>query len=304
MGRAVKISAGEPQPRAAAPGRAGSKAAAAPADRRPQAVAQTAVMEAIDRSPRVVAQRAFIAGLGDPPRGRTLAAPEGSRAASRPVVQRTGTVVDDFMGCAKLYVPEAKTSVAAYYCHGVYSKQIDPVGGIKLGYLAPHGSTTSTNATAVELSATHPAETDSNGQWHSYILSAEGNASDDSAWLEIAERAKKAVAWIKSPTTTGDVVAALKGLGYTDILAVHCREVFGEDNIDWDPLSNQEVEIEGLGWLVERSSMDGWLNSDGEPIDSKTSMAKDDLYYSVTAGKSYKVMDPDEGGKVRICALE
>jgi hypothetical protein len=220
------------------------------------------------------------------------------------VIQRRGTVTEFMGGKVKLYVPEVATKKAAYYCHGVYYEQIDPVEGVSLGYLAPHKSTTSANASAVMLAPNSVAERDLDGKWHSYILSMEANASEDEVWLAHAEKARRAVAWVQSPTTTDAIVSALKVAGYSEILAVHCREVMGADNIDWDPETNAKIVVEQKGWRVERASMVGWQDANLDKLDETSTLTKGDIYYDGVAKKSRKVLNPDDDGKVRICTLD
>jgi len=221
------------------------------------------------------------------------------------IAQRKGTVVELLDGKVKLYKPEAKTIKAAYYCHGVYNEQMDPVAGITLGYLAPHKSTTTANASAVLLAPNREAEKDINGKWHSYTLTQEANASEDDAWLELAKLSGRAIASIQDLTTTSELVLALKEAGYSDLLAVHCREVFGEENVDWDPETNAEVVIEQEGWLIDRVTMNGWMDSSYiNEITEHTKISKDEILYDKKSNKARKVLNPDENGQVRICTYE
>lgn len=219
--------------------------------------------------------------------------------------QQSGTIDQSYIGGAvKLYLPAAKTTRAAYYCHGVYDKQTEPVAGVTLGYLAPHQSTTVASPTAVKLSATRQAEIDDERTWHSYVLSKEAHADQDDAWLQLAEESGRAIASIQKPLTTNDVVEALKASGYTDILAVHCREVLGAENVDWNPETNQELVTEQVGWLVERSKINGWRDASYDVVDSTTLVEAGMIFYDEQAKASRTILNADEHGKVRICAYE
>jgi hypothetical protein len=247
--------------------------------------------------------------VADAPAHQAFANPATSPASpyavsQRDVIQRKGTVEANFMGgTAKLYIPEAVTTKAAYYCHGVYAEQIDVIDGVSLGYLAPHQSTTSTNPSAVELDPNRQAEV-MHGKWHSYTLTKESGANSDDTWIDLADSSGRAIAWVQKATTTGEMVAALKKSGYTDILAVHCREVFGEDNIDWDPETDSAIVVQQEGWLIDRATMKGWQDAMGKALDDSSSVEAGDIFYDGQAKKSLKVLNPDEGGKVRICHLE
>jgi hypothetical protein len=264
-------------------------------DNRPEVIAQRKLQAMIDQS----ARQQFEVRAGDGTKGIK------HKNIQREIIQRKGTVNAKFMGgSVKLYIPEGGTTKAAYYCHGVYHEQMDVVTGVQLGYLAPHKSTTSANASAVSLAPNRSAETDNDGKWHSYILTKEASANADEVWLELAEESGRAIAWVQSPTTTSAIVTALKAAGYTDILAVHCREVMDEENVDWNPETNQEIVVEQEGWLIDRATMVGWRDSMWDALDDKSVLKKDEIFYDEAAKKSRKVLNPNEKGRVRICTHE
>lgn len=222
--------------------------------------------------------------------------------ASHTVVQRLATKDATFMnGDVHLYRPSHPTTTAVLYCHGVFHKMIPPIPGVTLAYVAPHQTTTSANPSAISVTATHAAA-DGQGQWWSYTLTRESNV-EEAQLLELAEASQRAIAHVQNLTNTAAVVSALKDSGYSTIVAVHCREVLGEVNEDWDAATNQQMDTTQEGWLIDRSSMDNWLDASLSPIGPTTVINAGETFMNPANNTAYTVMVADENGRVRIRGL-
>ena len=226
-------------------------------------------------------------------------APIAARNPNDRTAQRVAKVDQDFLGGkAILYTPDASTTRAAYYAHGTFSDFIHAVGGVNLGYLCPPNATVSTNAGSVVASATHGADSGAPpGKWHSYALTIEAG-SENAEWASYAEDSQRAIAYVVQPMTTAEIVSALVALGYTEILAVHCREVEGQDNVDWDPETGQVIQRDAE-ITIARSALTGWLDACGDALDAVSPLTAGDRYLNQRLQESYEVIE-QTGETVRL----
>ncbi len=163
-------------------------------------------------------------------------------------IQRNGDGKEettDSDGPFKLFKPVEETTKVAIFAHGVIdaSNTVAPISGVELGYYSPHGTSVVTNLSSAESSPSHlPTIPGGDDQWASYVLSTIG-ALDESELQQFATKNGIAVAFIVDPTTTGDVVGALSGMGYADIRGVHCREPADGGEEFGVEIEEQEAEI-------------------------------------------------------------
>lgn len=202
----------------------------------------------------------------------------------------TGSGPELMGGKVLLFVPPKPTTRAAIYCHGVYSSQAKAVTGVTLTYVAPHETTTMANPDAIKVSGSHPADIDGDGNWHNYTLTKEPNANLTENGPSLATASNRAIAWVQGATTTNEIVAALSSAGYTDLLAVHCREVLDGNNRDWDPLTDSEVTVVYEQQTVDRSAMNGWYDVEGDQVDGSTNLVVNARYYNFSTKRYYEVL--------------
>lgn len=144
-----------------------------------------------------------------------------------------------------LYEPKEHSSKAVIFCHGIFHSEEKPIEEVHLGYLCPHATTISANPSAISLHATYGPTVPTNSKWYNYTLTkVEIHNMDDEAWQNLADSNNIAIAIIIDPTVTIQTVTALKKEKYDKILAIHCREVLEEDNPDWDPFTNRQIELD------------------------------------------------------------
>ncbi|BAY19476.1 hypothetical protein NIES21_53390 [Anabaenopsis circularis NIES-21] len=195
-------------------------------------------------------------------------------------IQRAGEKIGG--GIAELYVPDAATTTACFFGHGVYNDDIAAIDGVTLGYFCPHQSALNSNLSMMEQGTLYDASLhDEDGKWHNYTLTAAHIGLDDNQAKTNCNTNNSALALITSATSTEAIVNALKAKGYTTLKAIHCREVNGVDNQEWDPTTNQAIEVEQVEQkeeTVDRASLNGKVDINGDPITENTAINDDDVY--------------------------
>jgi hypothetical protein len=193
------------------------------------------------------------------------------------VVQRAARMIGG--GVAKLHEPDDAVTTASVFSHGVYNNDIDVIDDMALGYYCPHQSLLNSNLTMMRLDTLYPAATGApDNKWHNYTLNvADIGLSDEEATTRCNE-SHSALAEIKEATSTSAIVALLKAEDYNTIKAIHCREVNGADNQEWDPVANQAIVVEVPRVTVTRISLNGKWDTGGEQITAQTDVAVDFVF--------------------------
>ncbi len=177
----------------------------------------------------------------------------------------------------KLFIPKTAKKVA-YFCHGVHKGDTNSISGVTLGYLAPHQTTTNVAPDGIGISPKYgPEKPNDKNTWYSYTLT---NVSvfgfTDDNWKELATQYQTAIALVDQPTSTEDMVTALKDEGFKDIVAVHCREVNGADNKAWNPLTDEELKTVKMKLSIARNDLNNgkWFDDNWKPVNSNTQLKK------------------------------
>jgi hypothetical protein len=193
-------------------------------------------------------------------------------------IQRSGEALGN--GIAELYEPDAPTTTACFFGHGVYNNDISEIDGVTLGYYCPHQSALNSNISMIEHATLYDASVhDDQGKWHNYTLTSAHVKLSDQEAKSLCNTNDSALALIQDATSTAAIVQALKAKGYTTLKAIHCREVYGMDNKEWDPITNAEVQVAPVTQTVTKISLkDKWDFDANALIDDNTDIQAGFIY--------------------------
>ncbi|MBD2489988.1 DUF4157 domain-containing protein [Aulosira sp. FACHB-615] len=218
-------------------------------------------------------------------------------------IQRAGEKIGG--GIAELYVPDTATTTVCFFGHGVYNNDIAAIDGVALGYFCPHQSALNSNLSMMEQGTLYDANVhDEDGKWHNYTLTEAHIGLDDNQAKTNCNTNNSALALITSATSTEAIVNALKAKGYTVLKAIHCREVNGVDNQEWDPTTDQAIEVEQVKQkeeTVDRASLNGKFDITGETITETTEINQGDVYMdSADAYDTAKIVVKVDGSNLQV----
>ena len=137
---------------------------------------------------------------------------------------------------------------AVVYCHGTISANaatFEVDDGFRLGYLAPHQTILNSGLDNAGEEIIYHAEPEAHNYELKPLRALEAANFNPANLQETADRTNRLVIMVNTPTTTQALVGHLHQAGYTQLLALHCREVSGATNRDWiydivqNPITNR-----------------------------------------------------------------